>query len=490
MRPHILLNALAAAVLEATVAQSASLQVQTSSGLVQGLVNSTYPNVRQFLGVPFAQSPVGDLRWLPPQQINETTGTVINAASLPPACPQMTGGMSPFSEYAPETLIVGGTSEDCLTLSIWTPNNSKTDLPVLIWIYGGEFTSGGTDTPAWIPTQWIERTQDHIVISIQYRLSIFGFPGAEGLAQQNLGILDQRAAVEWVHDNIAAFGGDPEQIVLWGQSAGAASVDVLNFAYPEDPIVQGFVQDSGSVFLTIGTRSTGTSNFSSVAAGFNCSGSASDELACLRAIPATNITDYLAENGRGLTFAPNIDDEVVFNNYTERFIENKLSNKPAIFGSNLDDGTILAGSGGEIAEAITLSSFQCPVPYLTAYREQLGLITYRYQYRGNFSNLSPASFLGAYHTSELPMIFGTSGDFYGADTAYESEVSVRMQDLWLAFAKDPENGPALLGWSNSTSNEFLLLAGQDANNQTVVSTMQADSTIDDACTSYYTSYLV
>ncbi|PYH89954.1 carboxylesterase, type B [Aspergillus ellipticus CBS 707.79] len=487
------ISASLASVLATTVAAaSGSLQVQTSSGLVQGGVNSTYPAVRQFLGIPFAQPPVGDLRFAPPQAVNDSSATIA-ATTMPPACPQGSASMSPFGEFAPETLIAGGTSEDCLTLSVWAPNNGKTDLPVLIWIYGGEFISGGTDTPAWIPSQWIQRTQDHIVVSIQYRLNMFGFPASPALSENNLGILDQRAAVEWLYDNIAEFGGNPDQMVLWGQSAGAGSVDIQNFAYPDDPIVQGFASDSGSVFLTVSTRSDdyAGSNFSTVAAYFNCNGTAAHELACLRQVPYANLTSYLQSDGMSLTFLPFIDDKVVFNNYTARYLGGHLSNKPALFGSNLNEGTILSGGQDDAqAEAITLSAFQCPVPYSTRYRQSLGLTTYRYQYRGNFSNVSPSPGLGAYHTAELPLIFGTSGNFYGRDTAYETAVSERMQDLWLAFAKDPASGLAQMGWPKSTSNEFLMLAGDSTNNGTVVDELLADDTIDDACTSYYASYLV
>ncbi|KAJ5113627.1 carboxylesterase type B [Penicillium angulare] len=453
---------------------SSSLQVETSSGTVNGVINSTFPNVRQFLAIPFAQPPVGDLRWLPPQELPENaSSTSVNATVLPASCPQTvsTGEGNPFAEYAPETEIAGGVSEDCLFVSVWAPNDDKTDLPVIIWIYGGEFTSGGINTPAWIPSPWVERTQEHIVVSLNYRLNIFGFPASPALENQNLGILDQRAAIEWVQKNIAKFGGDPDQIILWGQSAGAGSVDIQNFAYPDDPIVQGFACDSGSVFLTVDTRSTDNAgtNFSTVADYFGCSGSSQNELDCLRKVSSTKITSFLGtSNGSSLTFSPFIDNKVVFENYTERYLGKHLSDKPAILGSNLNEGTILAGGqNSAMAEAITLSSFQCP-------------------YRGNFSNISPESGLGAYHTAELPMIFGTS-KIYGMDTSFEKAVSQKMQDLWLAFAKDPSGGLAEAGWPKSTSDEFLLLANS-ANN--TVSAVSADSAIDNACTSYYSSYLV
>ncbi|KAB8275855.1 Alpha/Beta hydrolase protein [Aspergillus minisclerotigenes] len=462
-------------------------------GTVQGTVNSTYPHVRQFWGIPFAQSPVGNLRWLPPHSLpDNATLNHINATAPPPACPQSTSASNVFAKYEPEIMIVGGTSEDCLTLSIWAPNNGRdlSDLPVIIWLFGGEWRIGGTDVPAWNPSSWVERSQEHIVVAVQYRVNVFGFPASRALQDQNLGILDQRAGIEWVQKNIAQFGGNPERMILWGESAGAGSADILNFAYPDEPIVQGFAADSGSVFLTLNTRSTDTAgtNFSTVASYFDCSGSAQHELDCLRQVPASEITAYLAtSNGSSLTFAPFIDNEVVFGNYTERYLQNRLSNKPVLFGSNLDEGTLwYNASNTAAAQDMTLSYFQCPVPYSVAHRQSLGLTTYRYQYRGNFTNISPEVGLGAYHTSELPLLFGTSG-IYGPDSHFEKAVSVKMQDLWVAFAKDPEDGLVHQGWPKaaSTDGKVMILADSDSN---TVSTVMAERAIDDACRGYYSSY--
>ncbi|KAE8312648.1 Alpha/Beta hydrolase protein [Aspergillus transmontanensis] len=464
-------------------------------GTVQGTVNSTYPHVRQFWGIPFAESPVGNLRWLPPHSLpDNATFNHINATAPPPACPQSTSSSNVFAKYEPEIMIVGGTSEDCLTLSIWAPNTGKdlSDLPVIIWLFGGEWRIGGTDVPAWNPSSWVERSQEHIVVAVQYRVNVFGFPAARALQDQNLGILDQRAGIEWVQKNIAQFGGNPERMILWGESAGAGSADILNFAYPDEPIVQGFAADSGSVFLTLNTRSTDTAgtNFSTVASYFDCSGSAQHELDCLRQVPASEITAYLAtSNGSSLTFAPFIDNQVVFGNYTERYLQNRLSNKPVLFGSNLDEGTLwFDASNTAAAQEMTLSYFQCPVPYSVARRQSLGLTTYRYQYRGNFTNISPEGGLGAYHTSELPLIFGTSS-IYGPDSHFERAVSAKMQDLWVAFAKDPEDGLVHQGWpkAGSTDGKVMILADSVTN---TVSTVMADRVIDDACHGYYSSYYV
>ncbi|PLB54156.1 carboxylesterase, type B [Aspergillus steynii IBT 23096] len=463
------------------------LRVQTSSGIVQGTINSTYPNVQQFLGIPYAKPPMGERRWLPPQELGNHSTTFVNAITMPAACPQSLVAMEkgPFGKYAPQTMVAGNISEDCLTLSVWAPKNGKKNLPVIIWIHGGQYLYGGTNVRPWIPSPWIERSQEHIIVAIQYRLNMFGFPAARGLKDQNLGILDQRLGMEWVRRNIAQFGGNPEQMILWGESAGGSSTDILNFAYPKDPIVQGFACNSGSAFLTVDTRSDDVqgSNFSTVASHFGCAGSAEKEIDCLRSIPAARIISYLGSGGSNLTFLPYVDDKIIFNNYTQQYLRQHLSRKPALFGSNRDEGTLMAGgTDSPQAREITYSKFQCPVPYSTARREELGLTTYRYQYRGNFSNIDALPTLGAYHSSELPLIFGTADDVFGPSTPFEKAVSHKMQDLWVAFAKDPEAGLKRQGWPVSTSDKFLALGSGN------ISATASDKTIDGPCEEYYSLY--
>lgn len=194
----------------------------------------------------------------------------------------------------------------------------------MIYIYGGGFSTGGQDVPYQIPAQWVDRNPDHVVVSFNYRVGIFGFPGATGLPDQNLGLLDQRAAVEWCKENIAAFGGDPDRMVIWGQSAGAASVDFYNYAYPVDPIVSGLIMDSGTAFIPIGGDRTG-SNFSFVATEVGCSSSDNPnrQLACMRRLSTATVQNFVARyaiNGStpALSFGPIPDNKSVFANYTER----------------------------------------------------------------------------------------------------------------------------------------------------------------------------
>lgn len=171
-----------------------------------------------------------------------------------------------------------------------------------------------------------------------YRLNIFGFPTAAGLPStaQNLGLLDQRFAIEWLQTHIAAFGGDPARMVLWGQSAGATAVDFYQYAYPETPIVRGLIQDSGTAHLDILKNSDvgDYSSFSRVAANVGCANataaSPAAELACMRAVPAAALEAFVAayEDGAddpALKFIPVVDGVLVFDNYTARAAAGNLS---------------------------------------------------------------------------------------------------------------------------------------------------------------------
>ncbi|KEF55791.1 uncharacterized protein A1O9_08542, partial [Exophiala aquamarina CBS 119918] len=207
-----------------TVARPASaLEVETSSCVLSGFVNSSAPNVRQFLGVPFAQLPEGVRRWLPPVRLQSSAS--VNAANFGPACPQVwINNETSVDVYSPR----GGNETEYSPLAIFGEDSTgRKDLPVIVWYFGGGFLRGGTNLPYDNPQSWIERTQEHIVVAVNFRSNIFGFPNADGLDEQNLGLLDQRMGLEWVRDNIANFGGDPTKIIAWGQSAGAIAIDFL-----------------------------------------------------------------------------------------------------------------------------------------------------------------------------------------------------------------------------------------------------------------------
>lgn len=237
---------------------------------------------------------------------------------------QLSNSPTVYTEVIPEFLINGGQSEDCLYVNVYAPLRPvEKDLPVLIYIPGGGFTGGGADSVYKIPDQWIQKSQTHVVVIMNYRVNIFGFPNADA-QPLNAGLLDQRLVVEWTRDNIAAFGGSPDKITLWGQSAGASSVGIYSYAHPKDPIVKGLIADSGSAGVAAGGSRTAFSTF----AGYvGCGGlSPKEQLRCLQRLEASEIQETLSFGNTGTRFVPGADNVTAFSNYTERLASGQFAN--------------------------------------------------------------------------------------------------------------------------------------------------------------------
>jgi len=309
--------------------------------------------------------------------------------------------------------------------------------------------------------------------------------------EQNLGFLDQRAAVEWLKLNIANFGGDPNRITLWGQSAGAMSADYYNFAYTEDTIIKGLIMDSGTAQIEgFSVDGSNHSTFSFVATHFGCVNlTAEAELSCMRKVSHEDISAFLkvqSDAGSTLVFSFTVDNRTTFANYTERALAGNFTKLPAIVGTNADEGTSFTlpydrENGPDIASSnlTTLSIFLCPAVKTTQdrYLADPTVATYRYLYGGNFTNISPQSWEGAYHSSELPLIFGTSDLYRGPNTPFETEVSEKIQDYWLAFMEDPVDGLPEMGWQPyEPSGDAVLIGWRD-----VVSQPIAEARLDAPC---------
>lgn len=212
-------------------AQSSNLDVvKTNAGLVSGTMNKDQ-NIHIFKGVPFAAPPVGELRWKAPQPVAAWNG-VKKCDAFGPS--PMQASPAPFSMWSEEFLIPKEPiSEDCLYLNIWTGANASTEKrPVLVWIYGGGFSSGGSAVPIYDGEAMAKK--GIVFVSINYRVGIFGFFAHPQLTQEspyhasgNYGLLDQIAGLHWVKNNIATFGGDPNNVTIAGQSAGSMSVNCL-----------------------------------------------------------------------------------------------------------------------------------------------------------------------------------------------------------------------------------------------------------------------
>ncbi|TVY27869.1 Acetylcholinesterase [Lachnellula hyalina] len=473
---------------EANCSGSDHLTVQTSTGTYTGLIDPKFPKTRQFRAIPFAKPPVLSRRWLPPQKLSSPPSEYHYATRFPPSCPQfvtavtslwnqnLTKGNLIYNGHQNDSsgLVGEATSEDCLYLAIWTPTAApNATLPVLFFMTGGGFEIGGVDIPWQLPTSWVERSQSHIVVTINYRLSIFGFPNARGLADgdQNIGILDQRVALEWVRDNIAAFGGDPNRITHWGQSAGSIAADFHAYAFYQDPIAQAYFLQSGSALISSPSEDLMHSNFSFVARHVGCEapcGGDEDgtaELDCMRRVPFAQIVNFIGQYGDqgstpALSFGVIADDRIVFHDYKGRSEAGQIARVPFIISTAANEFSSLVPypvnnlTAGPYQPAVTARDIAlgvCPTLNATVYRNRMGegVPVFRFQHAGTFPNLNYFKWLGAYHASDLPMVFGTYGllDGIANTTSFEVEVSQSMQDHILAFVKDPFNGPQkTMGW--------------------------------------------
>ncbi|KAL2813067.1 Alpha/Beta hydrolase protein [Aspergillus cavernicola] len=421
------------------------LLIKTSSGPIGGFFNHTAL-------IPQTKKPNG----------------TFDAVALPNSCMQQfdSNSSTVYTEYEQGFLISGGNSEDCLYLSIWAPRlenikSQQRPLPVLLYIPGGGFTSGGQASLYKIPDQWVQRTQSHIVVIMNYRVNVFGFPNAKGLKDQNVGLVDQRLAVEWVNDNIANFGGDPQRITLWGQSAGGGNVAVYAYGYPDNPIVAGLIADSGGPGIVSGVD-TAQTNFTFLAGLVGCNGlGPEEELSCVRKVPAQTLENALSyysgnDTSPSLSFKPVVDEKTGFLNWTQRILDGKIARTPMIIGSNSNEGAGFVsftpeGPGQQALDTAT-KIISCPVAAESKSRNLGNLPTYRYEYAGTFTNISPLPWFGAYHSAELPLLFGTHSQYGGPSTPFEWEVSYAMEALWLSFAEDPTRGPVRLALGDVAEN--------------------------------------
>lgn len=327
-----------------TATATAAPTVVLGAGTVIGAVDG---GVEYFRGIPYAQPPTGSLRLKPPVRL-ESFGSVVQATGVGPACPQSTAvDITPLLlevlalPGVEQTLFFGSTlgaeTEDCLTMSVMRPRGTAAHakLPVLFWIHGGAFEAGSPQmyNGAVLIPQSVAQGKPMILVTVNYRLGAFGFLGgrevlADGAA--NLGLLDQRMGLEWVADNIAAFGGDPDAITIWGESAGAVSVfDQLalfdgNNTYKGRPLFRGAIMNSGSITPTEPVNGVKAQRiFDTVVEAAGCAleaaaGSDSAKLECLRGVDydtflnaSNSVPSYLGYNSLAFSYAPRPDGRIL-----------------------------------------------------------------------------------------------------------------------------------------------------------------------------------
>ncbi|KAI0351843.1 carotenoid ester lipase precursor [Trametes cingulata] len=321
--------------------------------------------VTQFLGIPFAQPPVGKLRLQLPQPIAGFGGT-INATTFGPQCIQQTlvppaipsGLPDAISEFLRPKDTVPGVqqSEDCLNINVIVPAGAKPGdkLPVVAWIYGGGYQVGSNAVQPGqnVVNRSIEIGQPIIFVAMNYRLSAFGFLGGRQIQEAglgNLGLQDQREALRWVQKHISAFGGDPTKVTIWGESAGSQSVafQMLTNGGNTDGLFRAGWMESGSA-LPSGSFSKLQPTFDFIASETGCA-SARDVLACLREVPAAAITAAMDKTPTFLGFAalntpfmPHADGVFLRDNPQELVLEGSMADIPFVIGSNEDEGTLFS----------------------------------------------------------------------------------------------------------------------------------------------------
>jgi para-nitrobenzyl esterase len=312
-------------------ATAAVAQVHTESGAVEGTA-AAVPGVRAFRGLPYAAPPVGELRWKAPQPVAPWKD-VRQATAFGPRCPQV--------RIFADMVFRDEPSEDCLYLNVWAQETAKGQ-PVMVWIHGGGFVTGSASEPRQDGERLAARGV--VVVGINYRLGVLGFLSHPELTKEsgrgasgNYGLLDQIAALQWVKRNIAAFGGDPANVTIFGESAGSFAVSALMASPLSQGLFHRAIGESGAFFTageaTLAPRplaaSEGAGQKLAAALG-------AESLAALRARPADEVLKA-AMADREVRFGPNLDGYVLTEVAYVTFAAGRQSHVPLLAGWNADE---------------------------------------------------------------------------------------------------------------------------------------------------------
>jgi len=492
-RTFLLLLIYLFAVAPRSLSQS-NLTVTTDAGQIHGK-ESGDGKVRIFLGIPYAAPPVGPLRWKPPQP-PAPWKDVREATAFGPRCMQPDLMKSVVFRDS-------GPSEDCLTLNVWAPKDAS-KLPVMVWIYGGSFALGAGSEPRYDGDTFARRGV--VLVTLNYRLGIFGFFAISELASEspqhaagNYGYLDQNAALQWVKHNIAAFGGDPDNVTIFGESAGAFAVN----AHMASPLSRGlFHKAIGESGGGVGKSAVPGPTLAAMEKDdekFAKDKLHAENLAALRAIPAA---DLLAKSAPKLfshipAFSPNIDGYLLPDSIPSIFAASKQAPVPLLAGWNADEASFMSVSrlGNYTVQNLNFTLFQTfgmhageAQKYFhatnneEAIRAADDLLANQFMvfsdwtwmeahlnsgfpvYRYLFALPAPPDDIKvgigyAYHSDELEYVFGTLDSRPGAKWRPEDRrLSEQMQSYWVNFARTGNpNGEGLPNWPAYTKDSWQVL---------------------------------
>jgi len=463
--------------------------VRVEQGLLAGM-NGSSADIRVYRGVPFAAPPVGDLRWKAPQPAAKWQG-VRQAAEFSNACWQ-----TPYPAAAAiYQAMLPGLSEDCLYLNIWTPAKSAKDrLPVMVWIHGGGFTRGFSGTSSYNGEALARKGA--IIVTINYRLGIFGFfahpeltAESEHHASGNYALLDQIAALQWVQKNIAAFGGDTSRVTIFGESAGSWAVNALMASPLAKGLFQRAIGESGGLFSSMKTLSEAEKEGAKLGKLL-----APDSTPKKSEQPGDSAQQDVLKTLRGMkpeellkaaeteTVRTIVDGWVLPQDVATIFAQGKQNDVPLIVGYNADEGTALAPQAvnsnalmfiggvhqryGPQADALlkiypAASNEQAVSSFYSVYRDQafgwemrtwarMATKTgHQPAYMYYFSRRPPgpqSARLRAFHASEIAYVFGTFVWPFPWEDA-DKKLSDAMTSYWVNFATSGNpNGGTLTKW--------------------------------------------
>ena len=420
--------------------------VKTKYGIIQGVVENGYTI---FKGIPYAKPPIGELRFKPPQEPESWNG-VYHADTFPPSCMQTPPPEDDF--YYKEFNTPVNFSEDSLYLNVWTPAKSTADmLPVAVWLYGGALLSGYCAEKEFDGTEYAKRGV--ILVTVNYRLGLFGFMCHPWLAKENnghcgnYGVLDQLAALKWVKENIKAFGGDPDNVTLFGQSSGSLTSQTLMLSPLSKGLFNKCILQSGAgydngfcknrkqeEYYDIGERAVELSGVES--------------LAELRKVPADRLLEisneligYACSLDKGLGYEPVIDNYLLVGDSEYNLKVGNYPDIPIILGSTANDICIPEN------KTIPMEESQLHNGCINWCKHQIEL-GYTPSYVYYFNHRLPGDDSGAFHSSELWYMFGTLDRCWRPFTDKDRRLSEKMLDYWCNFIKTGNpNGNELEEWA-------------------------------------------
>ncbi len=485
----------------AAMSNAASAQEPRVTIADGSLVGTNAQGVESFKAIPFAAPPVGPFRWRAPQPVQPWQASR-PAKEYAPACMQ-----DPVPGIAAP--IEGPLSEDCLYLNVWRPANANPDarLPVMVWIHGGGFVNGGA-IPAIFRGDAFAR-QGVVMVGIPYRLGRFGFfahpalsaAGEDGGLRGNYGVLDQIAALRWVQQNIAAFGGDPSRVTIFGESAGGASVHMLlGSPLANGLFAQAIVQSGGGRGSLLGNRYLDRDNGPLIsmenagrafAVGKGIVGDGDKALAALRALPAAELVGNLNMRTMAMhlaTFAgPAIDGTIVTGAPDAIYRTGRQASVPLIIGATRADLGLVSATSKDglfqrfgaqsevlrkaydpdgsaplrdliaaVAGDVTMGE---PARYVAGLFERQGLPAWNFRFSYVADSIRDKFPAGAPHASDVPYAMNTVNLRYGAaTTARDAEMARVVNQYWINFAKTGNpNGSGLPEWPRHAPDRDLIM---------------------------------